>query len=40
MMCETINKPDDKEFVKIYMEWLKSNKPTWTIKDDKENKMI
>lgn len=40
MMCETINKQDDKEFVKIYMEWLKSNKPTWTIKDDKENKMI
>lgn len=40
MMCETINKPDDKEFAKIYMEWLKSNKPTWTIKDDKENKMI
>lgn len=40
MMCETINKPDDKEFAKIYMEWLKSNKPTWTIKDEKENKMI
>lgn len=40
MMCETINKPDDKEFAKIYMKWLKSNKPTWTIKDDKENKMI
>lgn len=40
MISEKINKPDDKEFVKIYMEWLKSNKPTWTIKDDKENKMI
>ena len=40
MISEKINKPNDKEFVKIYMEWLKSNKPTWTIKDDKENKMI
>lgn len=40
MMCETINKPDDKEFAKVYMTWLKSNKPTLTIKDDKEDKII
>lgn len=40
MISETINKPDDKEFAKVYMEWLKSNKPTMTIKDDKEDKII
>ena len=40
MINETINRPDDKEFVKVYMTWLKSNEPTLTIKDDKENKII
>ena len=40
MISETINKPDDKEFAKVCMEWLKSNKPTMTIKDDKEDKII
>lgn len=40
MISETINKPDDKEFAKVYMTWLKSNKPTLTIKDDKEDKII
>lgn len=38
MMCETINRPNDKEFVKVYMTWLKSNKPTLTIKEDKKEK--
>ena len=40
MICETINKPNDKEFAKVYMTWLKSNEPTLTIKDDKEDKII
>lgn len=37
MISETINRPDDKEFTKVYMTWLKSNKPTLTIKGDKED---
>ena len=43
MISETINRPDDKEFTKVYMTWLKSNKPTLTINDhkgDKEYKTI
>lgn len=43
MISETINRPDDKEFTKVYMTWLKSNKPTLTINDhkgDKEHKTI
>ena len=43
MISETINRPDDKKFVKVYMTWLKSNKPTLTINDhkgDKEYKTI
>ena len=38
MISETINRPDDKEFTKVYMTWLKSNKPTLTIKEDKKEK--
>ena len=43
MISETINRPDYKEFTKVYMTWLKSNKPTLTINDhkgDKEYKTI
>ena len=38
MISEKINRPDDKEFTKVYMTWLKSNKPTLTIKEDKKEK--
>lgn len=33
MSNERSNNPDSAEFAQICMEWLKSNKPTLTVKD-------
>lgn len=40
MIRETINKQDVKDFAKVCMTWLKSNEPTLSIKEGKEDKRI
>ena len=40
MISGTINKPDGKEFAKVWMAWLKSKEPTLTIKENQEDKSL
>ena len=40
MISGTINKPDGKEFAKVWMAWLKSKEPTLIIKENQEDKSL